>query len=90
MMAVGLVVERLEAGKSWAERRTTSNRIFTAMSGTGSSIVAGNTVSWNRGDTFLVPSSNWVGHRASQDAVLLEMSDEPLMRFANYFQSDYR
>jgi gentisate 1,2-dioxygenase len=90
MPTVGLVVERLETGKSWAERRTTSNRIFTVMSGTGSSIVAGNTVSWCRGDTFLVPSSNWVGHRASQDAVLLEMSDEPLMRFANYFQSNYR
>jgi gentisate 1,2-dioxygenase len=90
MPAIGLVIERLEAGKNWAERRTTSNRLFTVMSGAGSSNVAGNAVSWSRGDTFLVPSSNWVGHRASQDAVLLEMSDEPLMRFANYFQHDYR
>ena len=90
MPAVGLIVERMAGGKAWAERRTTSNRIFSVMSGSGTSIIAGETVKWARGDTFLVPSSNWVGHQASDDAVLLEMSDEPLMRFTNYFQSEYR
>jgi gentisate 1,2-dioxygenase len=90
MPAVGLHAERLEGGQVYREHRKTSNRIFSVMEGRGESSIGESKFSWSRGDTFLAPSSYWMQHRASSDALLLEMSDEPLMRFTNYFKIEVR
>ena len=41
---------------------------------------------WSRGDTFVAPSWHAIGHRAASDAQLFALSDEPLLRFSNYYR----
>jgi gentisate 1,2-dioxygenase len=41
---------------------------------------------WKRGDTFVAPGWHAINHRATSDAQMFEMSDEPLLRFANYYR----
>ena len=88
MPAVGLRVERLETGRTYREHRVTANRVFSVMEGSGESRIGKATFAWTRGDTFVAPSSYWLQHHAGTDAMLLEISDEPLMRFVNYFSRE--
>lgn len=88
MPSTGLMVQQLANGDVTRRRRTTANRIFSVMQGAGSTTIDGQTAQWQRGDTLVVPSSAWFEHIASQDAQLLEMSDEPLLRFANHFREE--
>lgn len=84
MPTIGLAVQRLEGGKSYRRHRSSANRIYSVMSGKGRTVVDGGSFGWAVGDTFVVPSSYWMEHAAAADSVLVEMSDEPLMRFANH------
>jgi gentisate 1,2-dioxygenase len=88
MPSTGLMVQRLESNEATIKRRTTANRIFSVMEGAGTTLVDGEPVTWTRGDTLVVPSGTWFAHRASTDSQLLEMSDEPLLRFANHFREE--
>jgi gentisate 1,2-dioxygenase len=85
MPTIGLTVQRIAGGKSYRRHRSSANRLFSVMSGRGTSIVDGKPFEWTRGDTFVVPSSFWMEHKGTEDSVIIEMSDEPLMRFANHF-----
>lgn len=85
MPTIGLSVQRLEGGKAYRRHRTSANRLLSVMSGSGTTIVDGKAFEWKQGDTLVVPSSYWMEHKGTGDSVLVEMSDEPLMRFANHF-----
>ena len=50
------------------------------------SIIGGKHFEWKRGDTFAAPGWHAISHRATSDAQLFEMSDEPLLRFSNYYR----
>ncbi len=41
---------------------------------------------WNRGDVFAAPTWRWIEHRASEDRVLFSITNEPLLRFAQYYK----
>lgn len=84
MPSVGLAVERLESGRAFRRNRSSANRLYSVMSGSGMSRVDDKIVQWAKGDAFTVPAAYWAEHRAESDAVLVEMSDEPLMRFTNH------
>lgn len=89
MPSLGVAVERLLGGFQTRKHRSSANRIYNVMSGSGRSVVDGVTLRWTCGDTFLVPANRWAEHTALEDAQLLEMSDEPLLRFANHFLEEY-
>jgi len=90
MPSVGLAVERLEGGCRYRCQRSTANRIYSVMEGRGLSLVEDQVIDWERGDTIVVPSNYWLEQRPAGDAVLVEMSDEPLMRFTNYLAVEWR
>jgi len=90
MPSIGLAVERLEGSCRYRCHRSTANRIYSVMEGRGQSLVDDQVIDWSRGDTFVVPSGYWQEHRPAGDAVIVEMSDEPLMRFTNYLAVDWR
>ena len=58
--------------------------LFVVMAGEGTSTFEGTEIDWAYGDTFVAPCWNWIEHTATADSVVFSMSDEPLMRFANY------
>jgi gentisate 1,2-dioxygenase len=86
MPTMELHMERLPAGTKTRRQRSTANRVFCATEGSGETSAGSDTFRWKRGDTIVVPSWTKYEHRADADAVLFEMSDEPLMRFAKFFR----
>ena len=88
MPTMGLTIERLAAGSGTRPHRSTANRIFTVVSGSGWTIVDDKHFPWTRGDTVVAPSWSRFSHHASTDATLFSVSDEPTMRALNYYRSE--
>lgn len=86
MPTMGLTMERLGANATTRRQRSTANRVFCPVEGSGESIVGNERFAWRRGDTFAIPCWTKFEHHASEDAVLFGLSDEPQMRFANYYR----
>ena len=84
MPTIALHVNRLDSGSRTRRQRSTSNTIFVVMAGEGISTIEDTEIDWAHGDTFVAPCWNWIEHVATTDSVVFSMSDEPLMRFANY------
>jgi gentisate 1,2-dioxygenase len=86
MPPMGLTMERLPVGMNTRRYRTTANIIFHITDGAGESTIGDQRFVWQRGDTFVAPGWHTISHRANADAQLFAMSDEPLLRFANYYR----
>lgn len=88
MPVMRLAMQRLGSGQRTRRQRSTANTIFVAVEGSGETVVGDKRFAWRRGDTIAVPCWNWCEHRAGADALLFAMSDEPLMRFSNYYRHE--
>jgi gentisate 1,2-dioxygenase len=86
MPTIGIYVERLEAGQTTRKYRHSANVVYSPMMGSGVSTIGGTEIQWGRGDTFVAPTWNWIEHRAEEDTIMFSMTDEFLMRFANYYR----
>ena len=86
MPPMGLSMERLTAGTKTRRYRTTANTIVLVTEGTGETTIGDHCYSWQRGDTVVAPSWHAIDHHAISDAQLFVLSDEPLLRFANYYR----
>jgi gentisate 1,2-dioxygenase len=84
MPPMALSMERLASGTRTRRYRTTANSIFLVVEGTGESAIGDRRFSWQRGDTIAAPSWTTIEHRATADATLFALTDEPLMRFSGY------
>jgi gentisate 1,2-dioxygenase len=85
MPTLELAVERLEAGFGTRRYVSNANRLFCIMSGSGVTSVGSETYRWNPGDVIAAPAWNQVKHQAETDARIFSCSDEPMLRFANYY-----
>ena len=88
LAAIGLYMMRLGSGETTRPLRTTANQILCAAQGTGETTIDGETFSWTRGDMIAVPAWRPVSHRASDDATLFVMTDEPLMRSLGWLRTE--
>lgn len=88
MPVMRLTVQRLASGQRTRRQRSTANAIFVVVEGSGETAVGDDHFVWQRGDTVAVPCWNWFAHNASVDSLLFCMSDEPLMRFSNYYRHE--
>lgn len=79
MTTIALHMMRLEADLSTAAHRTTANNIYAVAQGRGVSVIDGERFEWSRGDVIAAPAWRPHWHRAAEDAVLLRVSDEPLL-----------
>jgi gentisate 1,2-dioxygenase len=86
MPSMSLVMERLASGTRTKRHRTTANTIFHVVEGSGESTVGDQRFVWSRGDTFVAPGWYPIGHHATSDAQLFVLSDEPLLKFSNYYR----
>jgi len=86
MPPMALAMERLPAGTKTRRYRSTANSIFLVTEGAGESAIGGKRFAWQRGDTFVAPSWTRIEHRATADATLFTLTDEPLMRFCSYYR----
>ena len=86
MPTIGIYVQRLDAGQTTRKFRHSANSVYSPMLGSGTSFINGLEINWSRGDTMVVPTWHWIEHRVEEDTVLFSMTDEYLMRFANYYR----
>jgi gentisate 1,2-dioxygenase len=71
---------QLQPGVWTAPLQTTESNIYAVVQGSGVSRVDGEAFAWSRGDVVAAPSWRPHQHKAESDAVLLRVSDEPVMR----------
>jgi gentisate 1,2-dioxygenase len=84
------VALHLSAGVEWSCALSTVNQIFTVIEGNGNSLIGGRKFRWQAGDMFAAPSWYDQKHTATEDAVLLRVSDEPLIRMLDWFRAQPR
>ena len=86
MPTIGINVHRWKAGFQSRPQRSTAHQIFLVMQGSGTTRVDGEPINWSFGDTFAIPTWKRIEHRVSDDAVVMGMTDEPLMRFCKFWR----
>ncbi|NMG54864.1 cupin domain-containing protein [Aromatoleum aromaticum] len=81
---------KFAAGAGHDFGRNTASRVFAVVAGRGTARIGELTAQWARGDVIAVPS--WSPHeiRAHEDAVLLEVCDEPVLRKLGFYREGTR
>lgn len=85
---IALHMIRIGAGSATRPLRTTANIIFAAVEGSGVAEVDGQPFAWSRGDTIAIPAWRPFRLLADSEAVLLRVSDEPVMRKLGWLRSE--
>ncbi|MGK0170006.1 MAG: gentisate 1,2-dioxygenase [Gammaproteobacteria bacterium] len=78
---------RIRPAESMRVNRRAAAEIFYVLRGTGTSNGLGETIGWGQGDVFCFPGGVDVDHRASTDAVLFTVCNEPLLSFDDLYPS---
>jgi len=71
----------LGAGRSFNHQLNSTGEVYYVISGSGRSSCAGERVSWKAGDAFCLPGGLEVEHLASQNAVLMLVTNEPELAY---------
>ena len=79
LRTMSLTMHALDAGTRTVAFTTSANNLYTAVEGTGRSVIDGREFAWGRGDIFVAPSGKAQHHEVDGDAVLFCVSDEPLL-----------
>lgn len=83
-----LVMERVPAGRATPSQRTTANRIVAIVSGEGETTVGDRRFTWTRGDVVVIPQWHEHAHRATSDALLFEVSDQPALAKLGFLREE--
>jgi gentisate 1,2-dioxygenase len=80
MATIALHMMRLASGVETELHRTTANNIYAVAQGAGISVIDDESFAWSRGDVIAVPA--WRPHRhcATEDAIVLRVSDQPVLQ----------
>ncbi|HLH88667.1 MAG TPA: cupin domain-containing protein [Xanthobacteraceae bacterium] len=85
-----LYMMRLVPGARTANHRTTANNIFAVVRGTGTTTIDGERFEWSRGDVMAAPAWRPHFHQASDDAILLRVTDAPVMQRLGFYRVEAR
>jgi gentisate 1,2-dioxygenase len=80
MDTIGLHMMMLEPRTKTATLQTTANNIYAVVEGSGTTNVDGERFEWRRGDVIAAPAWRPHSHQAGEDALLLRVTDEPVMQ----------
>ena len=86
MPTITIKAHRWAAGWRNVAYRHNANQIFVVLRGSGTSAVAESRFDWSFGDVFVAPLGSRISHEAREDAVLVALSDEHLMRHCRYYE----
>ena len=88
LATTALYMMRLAPSVRTAPYRTTANNIFAVVQGEGASTVDGERFEWRRGDVIAAPAWRPHWHEATGDAVLLRVTDEPVMQRFGWWRDE--
>ncbi|HEY4202713.1 MAG TPA: cupin domain-containing protein [Devosiaceae bacterium] len=83
---MGLHMISLAANRQTTPFRTTANNIYSVVSGTGSSTIGDKTFAWGPGDVLAAPAWATHSHKATTDAIVFRVTDEPMLQRLGFFR----
>ncbi len=86
MPTITIQVHRWAAAWAHAAYRHRANQIHVVLGGSGCSEIGEHTFEWAFGDVFIAPMGVRIRHRAHEDAVVVTLSDEHLMRHCHFYE----
>ncbi|MGC1778333.1 MAG: cupin domain-containing protein, partial [Xanthobacteraceae bacterium] len=86
MDTIALAMMRLAPQVKTAPYRTTANAIYAVVKGSGATMIDGERFAWHRGDVIAAPAWRPHFHEAAEDALLLRVSDEPVMQRLGFYR----
>lgn len=86
MPTIDIKVHRLAAGWQGQAYEHNANSICVVLQGAGTSEVGGSRFEWKRGDVMALPMGLRLLHNAQEAAVVVELTDEKLMRYCRFYQ----
>ena len=86
MKTTAIHVQRMGAGFHSPAHRSTANAVLTVIEGEGSSRIGDQVFHWSRGDVLAVPAWQACQHEVRQNAHLIRVSDEPVMRAFDFLR----
>src|ERR1700735_1488889 len=88
MDTIGLHMMRLAPKIKTAPYRTTANNIYAVVKGSGVTTIDGESFEWRRGDVIAAPAWREHSHEAAEDALLLRVTDEPVMQRLGFHRGE--
>jgi gentisate 1,2-dioxygenase len=88
LATTALYMMKLAPGIPTAPYRTTANNIYAVVRGEGASHIDGQRFAWRRGDVVAAPAWRPHWHEASGDAILLRVTDEPVMQRFGWWREE--
>jgi gentisate 1,2-dioxygenase len=88
LATTALYMMKLAPGIPTAPYRTTANNIYAVVRGEGASDIDGQRFEWRRGDVVTAPAWRPHWHEASGDAILLRVTDEPVMQRFGWWREE--
>jgi gentisate 1,2-dioxygenase len=88
LATTALYMMKLSPGIPTAPYRTTANNIYAVVRGEGVSDIDGQRFAWRRGDVVAAPAWRPHWHEASADAILLRVTDEPVMQRFGWWRQE--
>jgi gentisate 1,2-dioxygenase len=80
MDTIGLAMMRLSPRVRTQPYKATTNNVYAIIKGTGVTTIDGERFEWRRGDVIAAPAWRPHFHEAAEDALMLRVSDEPVMQ----------
>jgi gentisate 1,2-dioxygenase len=77
-------VFHMQAQTKWSRPAATPNEIWVVLRGEGHTQIQNQHFDWQAGDLMAIPYWQAHTHSASQDSILIRMSDAPLMQFLGW------
>ncbi|HEY2532073.1 MAG TPA: cupin domain-containing protein [Xanthobacteraceae bacterium] len=88
MDTIGLFMMRLVPHVRTASYRTTANNVYAVVKGSGTTTIDGERFEWSRGDVIAAPAWRPHFHEANDDALVLRVSDEPVMQRLGFLRAE--
>jgi len=85
--------QMLRPGERTHSHRHNSTAIYHAFRGSGTTMVDGQPLHWDRGDTFIVPLWSWHEHAnrsGNEEAILFSMHDMPVLKAFGLYREESR
>jgi len=85
---IAVYMMKLVARSRTAPYRTTANNIYAVVAGCGATTVDADRFEWRRGDVIAVPAWRPHFHEASDDALVLRVTDEPVLQRLGFHRTE--
>ncbi len=86
MTTISTFLQLLPKGFAALPYRATDGTVYTAIEGSGETVIGEKTFAWSADDVFVVPAWAPHHHRAAEDAVLFSFSDRGVQRKLGLFR----